>query len=264
MLEAHHFTAAAKRKGSYALPEEFDGRVHRAVLWESVRAYRNNQRQGTHSTKTRGEVSGGNRKPWRQKGTGRARQGSIRSAQWRGGGIIFGPRPRDYRTDLPRKVRRLARQSALNARAGEGALYVIEDLAFDSPKTRQMVELLGEMELADRKVLVLTAENREAVYLSGRNLPKVRVLRYADASVYDILWSDAIVVEEAAIGGHAVAGKATSRTRRSTKQAEGGARPRAGGRALSKKRATAKKVTTTARKKATKKKTPGKRKSGDA
>jgi hypothetical protein len=161
-------------------------------------------------------------------------------------------------------VKRLARQSALNARAGEGALYVIEDLAFEAPKTRQMVELLGKMELADRKVLVLTAESREAVYLSGRNLSNVRVLRYADASVYDILWSDALVIEEAAIGGHAVARKAPSGTRRSTKQSEGGAQARAGGRALSKKRATAKKATKATKKKATKKKATGKRKSGDA
>jgi large subunit ribosomal protein L4 len=214
MLEARHFSAAAKPKGSYALPPEFDGKVNEAAIYHAVRAYRANQRQGTHSTLTRGEVSGGNRKPWRQKGTGRARQGSIRAPNWPGGGIAFGPRPRDYHMDLPRKVKRLARQSALNARANEGAMYVVEALEFDRPKTSRMAELVEKLGLSGRKVLVLTAETRPEVYLSGRNIPGVSVLRYADASAYEILWSDAVVVEERAIGGHAVARAATGRTKR--------------------------------------------------
>ncbi len=247
MLEAHHFTAAAKRKGSYALPDEFDGAVNRSALYHAVRAFRNNQRHGTHATKTRSEVSGGSRKPWRQKGTGRARQGSIRAPHWVGGGVVFGPRPRGYQTALNRKVKRLARQSALNARANEGTLYIIEALDFAKPKTRQMTELLDKLELTDLKVLILTAETRPVVYLSGRNLQNVHVTRYADAAAYDILWSDAVVVEESAIGGHAIKRSAVkSTTRRSKRAKEGAAAPtrkKAAGRALAKSRTSAKKST---------------------
>lgn len=255
MPEALHYTADAKKKGSYALPAEFEGTVNRAVLYQAVRAYRNNQRQGTHATKTKAEVSGGSRKPWRQKGTGRARQGSIRAPHWRGGGVAFGPKPRDYTTALPRKVKRLARQSALNQRASEGAIHVIEALEFDEPKTRRMAELIAKLALADRKVLVLTGETKPAVYLSGRNLRHVRVLRYTDAAAYDILWADALVVEESAIGGHAVRskGKSAGATTRGKKAAEGKAKR--GGRAVSKKRATAKRKTTKSTKSTKKKKT---------
>jgi len=201
MLEAQFYTAGAKPKGAYALPPEFDGVVREGALYHAVRAYRNNQRQGTHATKTRAEVSGGNQKPWRQKGTGRARQGSTRAPHWVGGGIAHGPQPRSYRTEVPRKVRQLARRSALNARAAAGGIHVIEGFAFPAPRTRQLAELLDALGLAGRKVLVLTAATNENLYLSGRNLPDAQVMRYADASAYDILWADALVVEQAAIGG---------------------------------------------------------------
>ena len=224
MLEAQLYTAAAEPKGSYALPAEYDGTVNETVLYQAVRAFQNHQRQGTASTKTRAEVSGGSRKPWRQKGTGRARQGTIRAAQWRGGGVVFGPRPRSYRTGLPRKVKRLARQSALNARASEGALYVIEQLDFERPKTKQMLELLAKMGLKEQKVLVLTSGSRSNVYLSGRNLQDVYIMPYADASAYEVLWSDAVIVEEAAIGGHDVEGaapKAKKAAKKATKKTAG-------------------------------------------
>lgn len=243
MLEAQLYTADAKQKGSYALPDEFDGTVNRAVLYHAIRAHRNNLRQGTHSTKTRAEVSGGSRKPWRQKGTGRARQGTIRAPHWTGGGVVFGPKPRSYRTDVPRKVKRLARQSALNARANEGALHIIEALEFDGPKTRRMVDLVDKLGLGEHKVLILTTELRPEVYLSGRNLQSVHVARYADVSAYEVLWSDAVVVEQGAIGGHAVRGaakKAAGRTARAKRATEGTSRKKAAGRAAAKKRATAK------------------------
>jgi large subunit ribosomal protein L4 len=217
MLEAQHFSAAAEPKGSYVLPAEYDGTVNETVLYHAVRAFQNNQRQGTASTKTRAEISGGSRKPWRQKGTGRARQGTIRAAQWRGGGVVFGPRPRSYRTDLPRKVRRLARQSALNARAGEGALYVIDPLEFETPKTKQMLEILTKLGLEGQKVLVLTAGSRPNVYLSGRNLQDVYVMPYADVSAYELLWSDAVLVEESALGGQEVEGAAAKPVKRAKK-----------------------------------------------
>jgi len=188
--------------------------VHSALVW-----FLASRRRGTHSTKTRAEVSGGGRKPYRQKGTGRARQGTIRAPHYPGGGIAFGPKPRSYQTDLNRKVKRLARQSALNARANEKRLLVIEGLDFEAPKTKQMNELLEGLGVGGQKVLVLTAETRPEVYLSGRNLPQVHVMRYADASAYELLWSDAVVVEEAAIGGHAVKAAAKkSATAKKTKK----------------------------------------------
>ncbi|HYL28627.1 MAG TPA: 50S ribosomal protein L4 [Gemmatimonadales bacterium] len=203
MLEAPHYTAAgARRPNGFALPADyFDGTVNEPVLHQAVRAFLNNQRQGTAQTKTRSFVSGGNQKPWKQKGTGRARQGSTRAPHWRGGGIVFGPQPRDYTTGIPRKVRQLARRSALNARARETGLHVVERLAFPAPKTRQLAELLGKLGVEDRKVLVLTAAHNPNAYLSGRNLPDVQVMRWADASAYDVLWADALVVEEGAITG---------------------------------------------------------------
>ena len=203
MIEAPHYSAdGAKRGANFALPADyFDGTVNEPVLHQAVKVYLNNQRQGTHMTKSRSFVSGGNQKPWKQKGTGRARQGSIRAPHWRGGGVVFGPTPRDYRTDIPRKVRQLARRSALNARAREGAVHVIERLAFRTPKTAQLAGLLGSLGLDGRKALVLTAGHNANAYLSGRNLPTVEVMAYPEASAYDILWSDAVVVEEGALTG---------------------------------------------------------------
>jgi large subunit ribosomal protein L4 len=203
MIEAPHYSSeGAKRGTNFSLPEDyFDGTVNEPVLHQAVRVYLNNQRQGTHQTKSRSFVSGGNQKPWKQKGTGRARQGSIRAPHWRGGGIVFGPSPRDYRTEIPRKVRQLARKSALNARAREGAVHVVERLAFRAPKTAQLAGLLGSLGLDGRKALVLTAGHNPNAYLSGRNLPTVEVMAYPEASAYDILWSEAVVVEEGAITG---------------------------------------------------------------
>jgi large subunit ribosomal protein L4 len=203
MIEAPHYTSAgAKRDGAFALPAEYyDGTVNEPVLHQAVRVFLNNQRQGTAATRTRSFVSGGNQKPWKQKGTGRARQGSTRAPHWRGGGTVFGPQPRDYRTEIPRKVKQLARRSALNARAREGALHVIERFAFRRPKTAQLAGLLTELDLDGAKVLVLTADGDQNVYLSGRNLPTVEVMPYAQASAYDVLWADAVVVEEGALTG---------------------------------------------------------------
>jgi large subunit ribosomal protein L4 len=203
MIEAPHYSSAGAKRGSnFALPAEyFDGTVNEPVLHQAVKVFLNNQRQGTHKTKSRSFVSGGNQKPWKQKGTGRARQGSIRAPHWRGGGVVFGPTPRDYRTEIPRKVRQLARKSALNARAREGAVHVVERLAFRAPKTAQLVELLESLGLDGRKVLVLTAGHNINAYLSGRNLPTVEVMGYPEASAYDILWSEAVVVEEGALTG---------------------------------------------------------------
>ena len=203
MIEAPHFSPAGARKSAaFSLPEEFfDGTVNGPVMHEAVKVFMANQRQGTAATKTRGLVSGGNQKPWKQKGTGRARQGSIRAPNWPGGGKVFGPQPRDYRLGMPKKVKQLARKSALNARAAEGALYVVERFEQQSPRTKELVALLESLDLAGRKVLFLTHGVSEALYLSARNLPRVDVLPYSEASAYDILWCEVVVVEEPALAG---------------------------------------------------------------
>jgi large subunit ribosomal protein L4 len=201
MLTAKYFDAAGEPGEAFQLPEElFDGVVNDAVLHQVIKAHLANQRQGNASTKTRANVSGGARKPWKQKGTGRARQGSIRAPHWRGGGIVFGPHPRSYHQDVPRKVKALARRSAFNTKAHDEAIVVIERLAFDAPRTREAVGLLGKLGVADAKrVLVLTDGNREAVFRSFRNLPNVEVLPFGQASAYDVMKARQLVIEESAL-----------------------------------------------------------------
>ena len=201
MLTARYFNAAGEPGDAFQLPEElFDGVVNDAVLHQVIKATLANRRQGNAATKTRANVSGGKRKAWRQKGTGRARQGSIRAPHWRGGGIVFGPHPRSYHQDVPRKVRALARRSAFNTKAQGEAVTVIERLAFDAPKTSQAVSLLGRMGVADAKrVLVLTDGNNETVFRSFRNLPNVEVLPFAQASAYDVMKARQLVIEESAL-----------------------------------------------------------------
>jgi large subunit ribosomal protein L4 len=202
LLEAAAYTAeGTRRRHAVRLPAEpFDGVVNEPVLHQAVKTFLANQRQGTAMTKTRGLVTGGNQKPWKQKGTGRARQGSIRSPLWPGGGTIFGPQPRDYRMGLPKKMRYLARRSAFSARALEQAVFVVEPLVFDAPKTRRMVALLDAMDLAGRKVLILTHGDNRNVQLSARNIPDVVVRRYQDANPYEVLRASAVVIEEPALG----------------------------------------------------------------
>src|ERR687884_1811519 len=200
-FEAAAYTPQGAARDRVTLPPAvFDGTVNTPVMHRAVKAYLANQRQGTASTKTRRWVTGGNRKPWRQKGTGRARQGSIRAPHWVGGGVVFGPSPRSYAEYVPRQVRALARKSALNARAREGAIYVIDAFRFDAPKTARLRAVLDRLGVGDRKVLILTDGVKEAVYLSGRNLPSVHVMPYSDVSTYHILWSDVVLIESAALG----------------------------------------------------------------
>lgn len=201
-MKVKGYTAAgAARSGDVALPESvFDGTVNEDALHQVVTALRAHQRQGTHATKTRQTIRGGGRKPWRQKGTGRARAGSIRSPLWRGGAVTFGPQPRDYGKQIPRKLRRLATNSALNARALDGDLVVVEELAFEAPKTSRLAELLSALG-AEGNVLLLTDGVKREVYLSGRNIPDVKVMPWGEASAYDVLWAQTVVVEEPALAG---------------------------------------------------------------
>jgi large subunit ribosomal protein L4 len=200
-FEAAAYTALGTPRDRVALPgTTFDGTVNLPVMHQAVKAYLANQRQGTHATKTRRWVVGGNQKPWKQKGTGRARQGSTRAPHFVGGGTVFGPQPRSYEQTLPKGVKTLARKSALNARAREGALLVIDRFAFDKPKTTQVAQLLARLELLGRKVLILTDGHKPMVYLSGRNIPNVRIAAYSDVTTYDVVWSDVVLVEAGAIG----------------------------------------------------------------
>src|SRR5258705_5141817 len=202
MIEAPHFAAAGAKKKAASLPAAlFDGTVNEELLHGAVITYLSNQRQGTHSTKTGAEVAGGNQKPWKQKGTGRARQGSTRAPHWRHGGIAFGPTPRSYRLGIPKKMRQLAKKSAFNARAREGAVVVVDAFEYEKPKTKPFAELLAKLGMTDKKVLVLTVGDEKSynVYLSGRNIPDVHVMRFADATAYEILWSQTVVVEIGAL-----------------------------------------------------------------
>ena len=201
-FEAPAYTArGTQRQERVALPGDlFDGTVHMPVMHQAVKAFLANQRQGNAATKTRGFVTGGNQKPWKQKGTGRARQGSTRAPHWVGGGTVFGPTPRAYDQYVPRQVRALARKSALNARARENALFIIDRFEFDAPQTSRMLALVTALGLDGQKVLVLTDGVKRNVYLSARNLPTTHVMPYSDVSTYHILWSDVVLIEGSALG----------------------------------------------------------------
>src|SRR3954469_16533157 len=200
-LKAPAYTAQGTSRDPVTLPDAlFDGTINEPVMHQVVKAYLANQRQGTASTKIRKYAVGGNQKPWKQKGTGRARQGSTRAPQWVGGGTVFGPTPRGYRQDLPKQVRALGRKSAFNARARENAVVIIDQFNYDAPKTSTLLALVTRLGFADQKVLILTSGIKENVFLSGRNLPNVHVMPYSDVSTYHILWSDVVLIEAEALG----------------------------------------------------------------
>lgn len=176
----------------------FGAPVNETLLHQAVVTYLANQRQGTASTKTRAEVRGGGRKPWRQKGTGRARQGSIRAPQWVGGGTVFGPKPREYRLAMPKKARRAALRSALSAKVREGNLIVLESLTLPEPKTKLMAGVLGRL-AAERKPLILLAERDRNVELSTRNLPGAATMQATDLNVYQVLSHEKLVLTKDAV-----------------------------------------------------------------
>lgn len=169
------------------------------TIYLAVKAYLANQRQGTHKSKERSEVAGGGKKPWRQKGRGGARAGSSRSPLWVGGGTIFGPKPRDYSQSLNKKVRRLARKSALSYKAKSEQIVVVEDFNFDVPKTKELTSILDAIKVKGKKALLLTSGNLENVYKSGRNIAKVKVLEAVKASTYDILNNQVLILQKSAV-----------------------------------------------------------------
>ncbi len=199
MYQAHYFKTDGSAGSEVTLPSSlFNGVIHEGALHQAVTAFLANQRQGSASKKNRSAVAGGSRKPWRQKGTGRARQGTIRAVQWRGGGRAFPPRPRSWTQRLPKRIRALARTSAFNSRAAAGRVAVIEGFNFEAPRTRELTELLGKLDQPGKILFLTHGVNRE-LYLSGRNLPGVRVLPFGTESPYDVVWSGTLVIEEAAL-----------------------------------------------------------------
>ena len=196
-LTAPLFTADGTEAGTVELDAAIFGiEPNVAVMHQVVTAQLAARRAGTHSTKTRAEVRGGGAKPWRQKGLGRARQGSIRSPQWAGGGVAHGPKPRDYSQRTPKKMKRLALRSALSARAADGQIKVVETFdAWDVPKTRNAVALLSAMGVAG-KVLLIAEDHERTAIKSFRNLDHVTAINLGQANTYDVLWADTVIMSK--------------------------------------------------------------------
>ena len=169
-----------------------------SVVYDAIIMQRASLRQGTHAVKNRSAVRGGGRKPWRQKGTGRARQGSIRSPQWRGGGVVFGPTPRSYSYKLPKKVRRLAIKSILSEKVAENKLVVVDALSFDAPKTKEFKQVLANLSI-DKKVLIVLEEGNDFAALSARNLPNVSVIASNNVTVLDVVANDKVLATQTAL-----------------------------------------------------------------
>jgi large subunit ribosomal protein L4 len=194
MAKLDVLNSSGKKAGSVELPDEVFGvQVNVPVMHRVVRAQLAAARAGTHSTKTRSEVRGGGAKPWRQKGTGRARQGSRRAPQWTGGGVVFGPTPRDHSLRVNKKEKLLALRSALTDRRAGGNLVVVDGLDFEAPKTASAVELLDTLGLAGRKLLFVVDGLEEAAIKSFRNLPAVHLITFDQLNTYDVLASDVVV-----------------------------------------------------------------------
>ena len=192
------FNTEAKQVGDIQLNDKvFAVEVNGAAMHQVVVALLANKRQGTQSAKTRAEVRGGGIKPWRQKGTGRARQGSIRAPQWIKGGVVFAPKPRDYRMSIPKSMKRVAMVSALTSKVQNNEMVVLESLAFDAPKTKQVVEMLKAFEA--KKTLIITADSNENVYKSARNIEGVAVLPVNNINVYDLLKYPTVMVTKDAV-----------------------------------------------------------------
>lgn len=201
MYQARYIMTDGSAGAQVTLPTAlFNGVIHEGALHQAITAYLANQRQGTVQRKNRSAVAGGSRKPWRQKGTGRARQGTIRAAQWRGGGIAFPPQAHSWNKRVPRRIRALARSSAFNSRAAADRIVVIEGFDFEEPRTRRLTNLLDRIE-GEGKVLFLTHGVNRELYLSGRNLAGVRVMPFGQESSFDVIWAGTVVIEEEALAG---------------------------------------------------------------
>lgn len=200
MAKVAVYNIAGQQTGEIELNDTVFGvEVNEAVVHQALVMQLASQRQGNAATKTRGMVRGGGRKPWKQKGTGRARAGTIRSPLWVGGGTVFGPQPRSYSFRMPRKARRLAIKSALSAKVQNGELVVLEGIQYDQPKTKQVVELLKNFGLEERKALLITKEADENVEKSSRNVPGVKALAASGLNVFDLLHHDKLLITRDAV-----------------------------------------------------------------
>jgi large subunit ribosomal protein L4 len=198
MLTLDILNKQGQKVGDIELNESLFGvEINTNAMHQVVVAQLANKRQGTQSAKTRAEVRGGGIKPWRQKGTGRARQGSIRAPQWIHGGIVFAPKPRDYRVSVPKSMRRVAFKSALSSKVAENEMIVIDSLEFDTPKTKAMLEVLSAF--GAKKTLIVVAESNENIYKSARNIPGVQVSPVNNLNVYDILKYEKFIVTKDAV-----------------------------------------------------------------
>ena len=192
------FNQEGKQVGDIQLNDNVFGvEVNTDAMHQVVVALLANKRQGTQSAKTRAEVRGGGIKPWRQKGTGRARQGSIRSPQWIKGGIVFAPKPRDYRVSVPKSMRKVAMKSALTSKVQDGQMVVLETLGFEAPKTKNMVEVLKAFEA--KKTLIVTGESNEVLYKSARNIADVQIMPVNNINVYDLLKFEKLIITKDAV-----------------------------------------------------------------
>lgn len=199
MALAKVYNTNGEQVGEIELSDEiFNAPVKTEVLHEVVLNYLANQRQGTHATKTRGMVRGGGKKPWRQKGTGRARQGSIRAPQWIKGGVVFGPHPRSYRYNLPKSLKKVAWKFALSSKYSENKIIVLDNLFMDKPKTKEIINMLNNLDVDDKALIVL-ADRNENVYKSSRNIPGVKTTYIGQLNVYDILTHDTFIITKDAV-----------------------------------------------------------------
>ncbi|MBF8983485.1 50S ribosomal protein L4 [Lutibacter sp. B2] len=193
------YNVSGQAAGEMELNDSIFGvEINVSVLHEAVKNYLANQRQGTQSAKTRAEVRGGGKKPWRQKGTGRARQGTTRAPQWVGGGVVFAPKPRSYRYELPKKVKRIAMKSALSSKVQDSEIIVLDELKMDSYKTKDMVNILGNLN-AEKKTLIVLAEKDEFIIRSASNIAGVKTTLVNTLNVYDILNCDKFIVSKEAV-----------------------------------------------------------------
>ncbi|MEO0088438.1 MAG: 50S ribosomal protein L4 [candidate division WOR-3 bacterium] len=201
-MKAELLSINGEIKGEIEIPEEIFGcEVNQGLIWEAVTNYLNNQRQGTACTKTRGEVRGGGRKPWPQKHTGRARHGSIRSPIWRKGGIVFGPKPRDYYYSLPKKKKRLALLSALSARYQDKAVLFLENFTLEQPKTKLIYNILKNLKMNGENVLLVVKEMDQNIKLASRNIPNLTLMPANSLNAYEVLVNDKIVFTESGLEG---------------------------------------------------------------
>ncbi len=194
--------------GKLTLPETvFSVSIKQGTVHDSIVNYLANQRQGTHATKTKGLVSGGGKKPYKQKGTGRARAGSSRSPLWKGGGTIFGPQPRDYSYSLPKKAKKVALYGALTAKYADGEITVIDSISFEKPRTKDMVALLKRLGLDGKTTLVILPEKNESILFSARNIPGVTVMRVTDLNTYAVAVHNRLLITKQAVEMLAEAGR---------------------------------------------------------